>query len=418
MPGYAVFIGATVISGKAVIRKIVMATQAQSELIPEVSPGIHVPSGSPVAEPSKTPAKPKKKLLRRTDHDYSQITRRSFQAAFLLLNVWIGGIFYFWVRQFEPGGRPTSFERPAGVEGWLPIAGLMNLRYFMLSHHVPTMHPAGMFLLITFLAISFLFRKAFCSWLCPVGTLSEYLWRVGQRLFRRNFHLPRWLDLGLRSLKYLLLAFFVWAVSSMAVDELASFMNSPYGIIADVRMLNFFRYIGETGAIVLGVLVVASLFIQNFWCRYLCPYGALLGIVSLASPTRIRRDPESCIDCAKCAKACPSALPVDKLVTITSAECTGCLECVAVCPAKDTLSLALPAVFGNAILGKKTPGLAPQAPRVPVWAMAAAIAALFFGVVGFAEASGYWDSHVPRALYQQLVPHADETQHPMPGEAN
>ncbi len=300
----------------------------------------------------------------------------------------------------------------------MPIAGLMNLRYFVLSHHVPTMHPAAMFLLIAFLAISFLLRKAFCSWLCPVGTISEYLWRTGQKLFRRNFHLPRWLDLGLRSLKYLLLGFFVWAVASMAADELASFMNSPYGIIADVRMLNFFRHIGETGAIVLGVLVVASLFIQNFWCRYLCPYGALLGIVSLASPTRIRRNPETCIDCAKCAKACPSALPVDKLVTIKSAECTGCLG-VAVCPAKDTLSLALPGFLDVTTAGEDGRGRPSLRPvKVPVWAMAAAIAALFFGVAGFAESAGYWDSHVPRALYQQLVPHADEAQHPISGESN
>jgi len=390
-----------------------MATQAQSEIIPEVSPSILIPPNSPISGQSSPAAKPKKKLIRRTDRDYSQVARRSFQAAFLLLNIWIGAIFYFWVRQFEPGGRPTPFERPAGVEGWLPIAGLMNLRYFVLSHHVPALHPAGMFLLITFLAISFLFRKAFCSWLCPVGTISEYLWRSGQKLFGHNFYLPRWLDIGLRSLKYLLLGFFVWAVTSMAVDELASFMNSPYGIIADVKMLNFFRHIGETGAIVLGVLIVASLFIQNFWCRYLCPYGALLGIVSLASPTRIRRNPESCIDCEKCAKACPSALPVDKLVTIKSAECTGCLDCVAVCPAEDTLSLALPA-----IVGKKTPSHTPQAPKVPVWAMAAAIAVLFFGVVGFAKSAGYWDSHVPRAIYQQLVPHADEARHPMPDERN
>jgi len=396
-----------------------MATQAQSEIIPEGSPSILIPpDSSHVARPQSSP-KPKKKLIRRTDRDYSQVTRRGFQAAFLLLNIWIGGIFYFWVRQFEPGGRPTSFERPAGVEGWLPIAGLMNLRYFVLSHHVPTMHPAGMFLLITFLAVSFLFRKAFCSWLCPVGTISEYLWRAGQKLFRRNFYLPRWLDLGLRSLKYLLLGFFVWAVTSMAVDELASFMNSPYGIIADVKMLNFFRHIGETGAIVLGVLVVASLFIQNFWCRFLCPYGALLGIVSLASPTRIRRNPESCIDCAKCAKACPSALPVDKLVTIKSAECTGCLECVAICPAKDTLSLALPSKFDVTIVGEDGQGHPSlHAFKVPVWAMATAIAVLFFGVVGFAKSAGYWDSHVPRALYQQLVPHADEAQHLMPGEGD
>src|ERR1700690_1461265 len=81
-----------------------------------------------------TPAKLKKKLVRRTDRDPSQIMRRSFQAAFLLLNVWIGGIFYFWVRQFETGGA-SSWQRPAGVEGWLPIAGLMNVRYFMLTHH-------------------------------------------------------------------------------------------------------------------------------------------------------------------------------------------------------------------------------------------------------------------------------------------
>jgi polyferredoxin len=380
-----------------------MATQAQTEIIPQVPPPL-IPTSGPRA--TKAAAKPKKKLIRRTDRDYSQIARRSFQGAFLLLNVWIGSMFYYWVRQFEPGGALTSWQRPAGVEGWLPIAGLMNLKYFVLTGHVPSLHPAGMFLLISFLAMSFLFRKAFCSWLCPVGTISEYLWQLGRKLFRRNFQLPRWLDVGLRGLKYLLLGFFGWAVSSMAADEIAAFLNSPYGVIADVKMLNFFRHLGETGAMVLGVLVVASLFVQNFWCRYLCPYGALLGITSLFSPTRIRRNPETCIDCAKCAKVCPSVLPVDKLITIKSAECTGCLECVAVCPAKDTLSLSLP----------KIPALVPQAPKVPTWAMAAGIAVLFFGIVGFAKTAGYWDSQVPRATYQQLVPKADQARHPMPGE--
>lgn len=383
-----------------------MGKQEQLELTPAALGSLAGKISAEVAGCSKAAAKPKKKLVRRTDRDYSQITRRGFQIAFLLLNVWIGSLFYFWVRQFEPGGRPTSFDRPAGVEGWLPIAGLMNLRYFVLSHRVPELHPAGMFLLITFLAISFFFRKAFCSWLCPVGTISEYLWRAGHKLFGRNFHLPRWGDLGLRSLKYLLLGFFVWAVNSMGADELAAFMRSPYGVIADVKMLNFFRHIGETSAIVLGILIVASVLIQNFWCRYLCPYGALLGIVSLASPARIRRNTEGCIDCAKCAKACPSALPVDKLVTIQSAECTGCLECVAVCPAKDTLSLALPKIGSQPV----------PARRIPVWAMAAGIVLLFFGIAGFAKTAGHWNSDIPRAVYQQLVPNADQASHPMPGE--
>jgi len=388
-----------------------MATQAHNEIQSEIHSEIppieisSIPLPTPGEPRPKPAAKAKKKLVRRADRDRSQSLRHSFQSGFLLLNVWIGTIFYFWVRQFEPGGAPTSLHRPAGVEGWLPIAGLMNLRYLTLTHHVPALHPAGMFLLIAFLAMSFLFRKAFCSWLCPVGTISEYLWRAGQKLFRRSFFLPRWLDIGLRGLKYLLLGFFVWAVTSMAANELAAFMNSPYGVIADVKMLNFFRHIGQTGAITLGVLVIASLLIQNFWCRYLCPYGALLGIASLFSPARIRRNPETCIDCAKCVKACPSALPVDKLVTIKSAECTGCLECVAVCPAKDTLSLSLP----------KIPALAPRPATLPAWAMAAGIAALFFGIVGFAKTAGYWDSQVPRATYQQLVPNADQAAHPNAG---
>jgi len=391
-----------------------MAAQLHNEILPRQMQAGSDPQIVSAQTPVPLPAtlaprtdKAKKKLIRRTGRDYSQMVRRSFQGAFLLLNVWIGAIFYFWVRQFEPGGRPTSWQRPAGVDGWLPIAGLMNLRYFVLTHHVPAVHPAGMFLLITFLAMSFLFRKAFCSWLCPVGTISEQLWRLGQKLFRRKhpLRLPRWLDVGLRGLKYLLLGFFLWAVTSMAADQLADFLSSPYGIIADVKMLNFFRHMGQTAAITMAVLVVASLFIQNFWCRYLCPYGALLGLVSLLSPARIRRNPESCIDCAKCVNACPSALPVDKLVTVQSAECTGCLECVAICPARDTLSLSLPKI--------SQVGLQPA--RMPLWAMAIGIAALFFGVIGFAKTAGYWDSHVPRATYQQLVPNADAAEHATPG---
>ena len=181
---------------------------------------------------------------------------------------------------------------------------------------MPRLHPAGMFLLIAFLTASWLFRKSFCGWLCPVGTISEYLWRLGRQTFGRNYRLPRKLDIALRSLKYLLLALFVFAVGSMTVPAILAFLEGPYGIVDDVKMLNFFRFMGLTGGIVVAGLVLASVFVQNFWCRYLCPYGALMGLASLASPLRIRREAALCIDCGKCAKACPSALPVDKLITI------------------------------------------------------------------------------------------------------
>ena len=345
----------------------------------------------------------KKKLVRRTGADYSQRLRKNFQIAFLLLNVWLGGEFYLWVRQIEVGRKVSSSLHPAGIDGWLPITGLMNLKIWVLTGRIPRIHPAALFLLLAVLAISFLLRKSFCSWLCPVGTISEYLWRAGRRIFRRNFQIPRWLDIPLRGLKYLLLGFFVWAIAGMSVGAIAEFMHSPFGIIADVKMLDFFRFLSLTGLVVIGILVVASVLIQNFWCRYLCPYGALLGLTSLLSPVRIRREPEACIDCAKCAKACPSLLPVDKLVAIHSAECTACLACISVCPAKDALSLSLPQML---TFGAKRS-------RMPAWALAVAIALLFCGVIGYAKTSGFWKSRVPEADYQRLVPHADEAQHPM-----
>jgi polyferredoxin len=352
--------------------------------------------------PPASGAVPRKKLVRREDGDYSQALRLAFQLAFLALNVWIGAQFYLWVRWAESGGQGLAISRPAGVEGWLPIEGLMQLKYVLSSGRLPSIHVAGFFLFSAFLLLSWLLRKSFCSWLCPVGTLSEYLWKLGHFIFRRNFGLPRWLDLPLRSLKYVLLAFFGYAVAMMSAAAIAGFVASPYGLIVDVRMLNFFRYLGGTAALVILGLLVASILVQNIWCRYLCPYGAFLGLAALLSPTGIVRSEAACIACGKCAKACPSALPVDKLVQIRSAECTGCLECVAVCPAKDALAMQL------------KPPLRRAGRRVPGWTFAAGVAVIFVGLVGYAKISGHWDTHLPRQVYLRLVPLANEQQHPLP----
>lgn len=352
-------------------------------------------SAQPQISEPPTLVTPRKKLVRRSGPDRSQRIRRAVQFVFVALNLYIGVQFYVWVRFFESSGAARYAERPAGVEGWLPIAALMNLKYLLLTGTVSKIHPAGMFLLIAFLAMSFFLRKSFCSWLCPVGTLSEYLWKLGHRIFRRNFAIPKWFDFPLRGLKYLLLGFFVYVILKMDADAIAGFLTSPYGLIADVKMLNFFRFMGESAAITIVVLVVLSILVQNFWCRYLCPYGALMGLVSWFSPAKIRRVESACIDCAKCAKACPAQLPVDKLVQIRSAECTACLECVAVCPAAGALHLALP-----------------RQRRLSPVAVAAAIAIIFFGLVGYAKLSGHWETKLPHNLYMQLIPTANEATHP------
>jgi polyferredoxin len=204
------------------------------------------------------PPPPKKKLIRRQAIDRSQLLRRIFQWAFLLLNVWIGVEFYLFVRFYESGGQTVFMPRPPGVEGWLPIASLMNLKTWLVTGDIPALHPAGMILLIAFLTIAWIFRKTFCSWLCPVGTLSEWLWKLGKQTFGRNFAPPRWLDIPLRGLKYILLGLFLYVVVSMPVPAIRAFLEGPYGLVADVKMLNFFRLMGVTVAVTLGGLVILS----------------------------------------------------------------------------------------------------------------------------------------------------------------
>jgi polyferredoxin len=328
--------------------------------------------------------------------EHLQRMRHAVQVAFLLLNLWIGVQFYFWVRYFETAGESPYVPRPAGVEGWLPIAALMNLKYFIVTGVVPDVHPAGMFLLVAFLFISVVFRKAFCSWLCPIGTLSEWLWKGGAATFGRTYRLPRWLDASLRSLKYVLLLLFLWAVGSMSAVDLRQFLASPYGLVADVKMLEFFRSAGRTTVLVCSTLVILSVLTRNFWCRYLCPYGALMGLVSTASPMRITRDPISCIDCGKCAKACPSLLPVDVLRTVKTPECNGCFTCVAVCPVKEALEMRT--------LRRKR--------RVPAPAVALGVILVFLSVVGGAKLLGAWNGAVPEHIFFELIPNAARFSHP------
>lgn len=353
-----------------------------------------------------TTAAKKKPLIRRSIPDHSQAIRHSLQWAFMALNGWLGIEFYLWVRSFEHSDASLYVQRPAGIEGWLPIAGLMNSKLSLLTGSVPAIHPTAMFLFAAFLLMSLALKRAFCSWLCPVGTVSEYLGKLGRKIFGRNLRLPRWADFPLRGLKYLLFGFFVFFVGAMSAEALQGFMNTPYGLLADVKMLNFFRDMGQTALLVLALLVLLSTLVENFWCRYLCPYGALMGLASLLSPAKIRRDTDACIECGKCARACPAGLRVDRLVQIRSVECTACMECVAACPAQDALQFSLPPRRAAA------PAQRWFRRAIGPLAVTAILAYIFFGFVLFARATNHWQTNIPRNVYMNLVPHANEVTHP------
>ncbi len=308
-----------------------------------------------------------------------QTIRFWIQVAVVLLCLWIGVEFYHFVKYLETSGLEGSAYRPPGVEGFLPISSLMSLYLFLISGDIHPAHPAGLFILLAAIIVSFVIGKSFCSWLCPFGWLSELLGDIGERLFKRKLKISKWLDYPLRSLKYLLLTFFVYSIFFLMTEaSLRAFLDSPYNIVADIKMYYFFADISRLALIIIAALFFLSIPIRNFWCRYLCPYGALLGVMSLLSPLKIKRNGNTCIDCTKCAKVCPSFIKVDKINTVISDECTGCLKCIDSCPVADTLELK--PVVGQFIFPKKY--------------VAFAVVSLFIFIAGLGMFTGNWQNTV------------------------
>ncbi len=307
------------------------------------------------------------------------------QAGYLVFLVAVG---FQFARFFaEVGGDgPIAAARPPAVEAFLPISALVGLRRWIATGFWDEVHPAGLTILVAAIVASLVARKGFCAWVCPVGAISRALEWVGRRtLWRRGFpRVPRRLDLALSSLKFLLLAFFAWQVLvAMPLDAIEGFLRSPFNLAADAKMLVFFARPTGTVLAVLGGLVALSLVVKHAWCRWLCPYGALLGLASLLSPQHVRRDPATCNDCRACTRACPVEIPVHARLRVLSSECTGCMSCVAACTVPDCL--------GVTRLGRRA---------LPPWLVPAGVLSVMLGGWVIARLTGFWETSVPTEAFR------------------
>lgn len=324
------------------------------------------------------------------------IWRRSVQFLFAIIVVFIGIEFIYFVNGASDPNLTQSIARPAGVDAFLPISALVALKSLLANGVFDDIHPSGLVIFLAAMSLSLLLKRAFCSWICPFGTLSEGLALLGQKVFKRNFTPPRWLDYVLRSLKYLILAFFVFFIFVLMDGAAAyAFLQTPYNMMADIKMLEFFKDITWVGISVIIGLIVLSVLIQNFWCRYLCPYGALLGLLGVISPWKIRREPTSCISCARCSIACPNRIKVDKALKVWSPECSGCLNCVEQCPVSNTLKFDLPK--SSFPLSQRT--------------LALGVVGLWITFIGVAKLTGHWETSIPTEMYKMLIPMVEQFNH-------
>jgi len=345
--------------------------------------------------------KQKKKIVRNKEKGIQNF-RFVVQTLFALLCIWIGVEFYQFLQYLETNGVATFSSRPPGVDGFLPISSFMSFYLFLVTGEIHTAHPAGFFIFFAIILVSIVFGKAFCSWLCPVGFISELIGDFGKKIFKKDLKLPKFLDYPLRSIKYLLLGFLFYSVFFlMSTTALQAFLDSPYNLVSDIKMYYFFADISRFALIILGILFLLSILLRGFWCRYLCPYGALLGITSLLSPNKIKRNSVNCIDCGLCNKACPSFIKVDKVKTVISDECTTCLNCVDVCPVENTLQLET--------IGTKK--------KINKKLVAIVVVSIFMLVTGYGMITGNWQNKISKEEYLELYENMDSFGHPTGTEA-
>lgn len=237
-------------------------------------------------------------------------------------------------------GRSIPFLANASIHAICPFGGVETLYKLITSGtYVQKIHPSALVLLGITLILSVLAGPVLCGWVCPLGSLQEWVGKLGRKLLKKRYNnfLPEKLDQALRYLRYLVLA---WVIYMTATTATLYFDRvDPYSAL-------FHFWTGEFaigGLIVLIVTLALSLLVERPWCKYACPFGAALGLTNLFRVFTLRRVEGTCKLDLACNRACPMNIPVSRLRKIRDHQCITCLECTseASCPAASTVDLTL-----------------------------------------------------------------------------
>lgn len=254
-------------------------------------------------------------------------------AAFLLVALTV------FARQIGAGAGTILGWFNVSLHAVCPFGGVVSLyRLATEGDLVSKVQDASVVLMLVVFAVAVLFGPVFCGYFCPMGSIQEWFGKIGRRLFptRYNHFVPRKLDRVLRWLRLVVLALVIYQT---AVSAKLFFQDyDPY-----FALFNFFT--GEaalTAYAILAATLVASLFVERPWCKYLCPYGAVLGWFNRIRIFPVRRVPSTCIHCGSCDAACPMNIEVSKAGAVRSTQCISCYNCTSEshCPVPDTVVIA------------------------------------------------------------------------------
>ena len=260
--------------------------------------------------------------------------RRTVQIVFFLLIAMIAVN-----HGLEESGRSLPVLSSASLHALCPFGGVVSIYQFASAGtFVRKIHESAFILMIIGFASAVLFGPAFCGWVCPFGSLQEWIGLLGRRIAGRRFNrmVPRRLDRVLRFLRYGVLAWVL--VMTIRSGTLIFADYDPY-----FALFNFWTgEVALSGLIILAVVLLLGLFVERPFCKYACPYGAVLGVFNLFRLAKITRNHATCIRCRRCDNVCPMNIPVSRVTVVRDHQCITCMRCTSErhCPVADTVTLS------------------------------------------------------------------------------
>lgn len=217
------------------------------------------------------------------------------------------------------------------------------------------------------LLLAFAVGRAWCGWICPLGTILD--WTPARRPHRNRFDIPSyWRYVKHFLLFAILLAAILGSMTLLVLEPVTMLFRTISSVVlpafsflvttAETWLYNIkllqpalewfdalvrgsllteqpFFWPNLVIAVVFGGVLALNAVRPRFWCRYLCPLGAFLGLASRIAYVRYSLNEAKCTTCQRCALLCPTgAIDPNSGFAVSPAECTLCLDCVGVCPTK------------------------------------------------------------------------------------
>jgi len=188
--------------------------------------------------------------------------------------------------------------------------------------------------MVTIFIITIILGRFFCGWLCTFGAINDFIYIISKKVFKTKFKVDEKVDSVLKYLKYVILLFIIaviWTSGTKAFDS-----YSPWDAFAQVDNISgaISQYTG--GFIILAIIAIGAVFIERFFCRYLCPLGAVFTILSKAKILKIKKLRDKCGSCRICTNNCSMGIKLYEMDKVSSGECINCFKCIDVCPRKNT----------------------------------------------------------------------------------